>query len=204
MLPSWLPLALLAFVLAVPAVRTWAQQRRSETKIVDFGSRSSVQRLAGRHWTLMWVLALFIAALAWLAPEWEAALGRIDFGTPVVHYVSAILFAISAVVILVAQMQMGSSWRVGVPKEGPGALVTHGLFAWSRNPTFFGMVGAMVALFLWSPHVLTAAVLTGIWMLALVQVRIEEDAMRETHGDAYEHYAAHVGRWFGRQSFHRC
>jgi len=99
---------------------------------------------------------------------------------------------------------MGASWRVGVPKEGPGALVTHGLFAWSRNPIFVGLLGAMLALFLWSPHILSAALLGGIWTLTLVQVRIEEEALREKHGDAHEHYAAHVGRWFGRRAFHRC
>jgi protein-S-isoprenylcysteine O-methyltransferase Ste14 len=62
----------------------------------------------------------------------------------------------------------------------------------------------MLALFVWSPHILTAALLAAIWTLTLVQVRIEEEALRETHGDTYEHYAAHVGRWFGRRSLHRC
>jgi hypothetical protein len=37
-----------------------------------------------------------------------------------------------------------------------------------------------------------------------VQVRIEEKAMRTAHGDAYEHYATHVGRWFGRRRIHPC
>ncbi|MBY0563703.1 MAG: hypothetical protein K2P58_05885 [Hyphomonadaceae bacterium] len=34
---------------------------------------------------------------------------------------------------------------------------------------------------------------------ALIQVRIEEEALREKHGDAYERHAAQVGRWFGRR-----
>ena len=37
------------------------------------------------------------------------------------------LMMASAVLIGVAQVQMGASWRVGVPAEGPGALVKHGL-----------------------------------------------------------------------------
>ncbi|OQW58904.1 MAG: hypothetical protein A4S17_11265 [Proteobacteria bacterium HN_bin10] len=72
-------------------------------------------------------------------------------------------------------------------------------FVWSRNPIFVGMVGAVLAMFLWSPHLITAAVLAATWTLTLVQVRIEEEALRERHGDAYERYAAKVGRWFGRR-----
>jgi protein-S-isoprenylcysteine O-methyltransferase Ste14 len=62
------------------------------------------------------------------------------------------------------------------------------------------MIGAVFALFLWSPHIGTAAVLAGTWTLALIEVRIEEEALRNKHGDSYERYAAEVGRWFGRRA----
>jgi protein-S-isoprenylcysteine O-methyltransferase Ste14 len=138
--------------------------------------------------------------MAWLAPQWEAILGRTDWaGAPALRWVAAILFAASTALIIAAQIQMGASWRIGVPKDGPGDLVTGGLFAWSRNPIFVGMLGAALALFLWSPHVATAALLAATWTLTQVQVRIEEEALREKHGDAYELYAAQAGRWFGRR-----
>lgn len=202
--PAWLPLAALALIVAASAARVWAVERAHSVKAFSFGRHAALQSLAERHWKLAVVGAFALAALSWLAPEWETALGRIEFGERVTPWIASTLFALSAFIIVTAQIQMGASWRVGVPKEGPGALVTHGLFSWSRNPIFVGLLGAMLALFIWSPHILTAALLAAIWTLTLVQVRIEEEALRETHGDSYEHYAAHVGRWFGRRALDRC
>lgn len=202
--PAWLPLAALTFILVASALRVWSVERTEKVKAFGFGRKASIQKLAERHWRLAVLVAFSAAALSWFAPETEAMLGRVDTGGVWLRWTSAGVFAFSVLVVAIAQLQMGGSWRVGVPAEGPGALVTHGLFAWSRNPVFVGMIGAILALFLWSPHILTAALLAAMWTLTLVQVRIEEDALRETHGDAYEHYAAHVGRWFGRRSYHRC
>lgn len=202
--PAWLPFAALAFIVAASAARVWAVERAHNVKAFSFGRHATIQSLAERHWKLAVALAFALALLAWLAPEWEAALGRVQIQLSWLRWAASALFAISALIIVVAQIQMGASWRVGVPKDGPDALVSHGLFAWSRNPIFVGLLGAMAALFVWSPHVLSAALLAGIWTLTLVQVRIEEEALREKHGDDYEHYAAHVGRWFGRRSIHRC
>jgi protein-S-isoprenylcysteine O-methyltransferase Ste14 len=90
---------------------------------------------------------------------------------------------------------MGASWRVGVPAEGPGALVTGGLFAISRNPVFVGMFGLAVGMFLWSPTMLTAALLPLAASMMAVQVRIEEDALIAKHGNDYTAYQARTPRW---------
>lgn len=159
-----------------------------------------IQSVAERNWKIAVLLALAFAALAWLAPSWEILLGRPTWAdvTPL-RWSAAALFVGSAVLIALAQIQMGASWRIGVPEDGPGPLVARGLFRWSRNPIFVGMIGAVLALFLWSPHVGTAAILAATWTLTLIQVRIEEEALREKHGDDYERYAAQVGRWFGQR-----
>lgn len=202
--PAWFPLAALAFIIAASAARVWAVRREYNVKAFGFGRHAGIQNLAERHWKLAVVLALGITAVAWLAPQWEAHLGHIALPAPYTQWLAAALFVFSALLVVVAQVQMGASWRIGVPKEGPADLVTRGLFSISRNPIFVGLLGAMLAVFLWSPHVLSGALLAAIWTLTLVQVRIEEEALREKHGDAYEHYAAHVGRWFGRRAYHRC
>lgn len=198
--PAWLPLASLLAIIAVSALRLFSVERQHGVKAFSFGRHGPIQNVAERNWKLATALALASALAAWLAPDWETALGRPDWAdVAALKWVSSLIFVASFSVIAAAQLQMGASWRIGVPAEGPGPLVAHGLFAWSRNPIFVGMIGALVAMFLWSPHLLTAAMLAGTWTLALVQVRIEEEALRETHGDEYERYAAHVGRWFGRR-----
>jgi protein-S-isoprenylcysteine O-methyltransferase Ste14 len=82
-----------------------------------------------------------------------------------------------------------------VPAEGPGALVTGGLFAISRNPVFVGMFGLAVGMFLWSPTMLTAALLPLAASMMAVQVRIEEDALIAKHGNDYTAYQARTPRW---------
>lgn len=194
----WLPLAALLAIIVLSALRVWRVGRAHGVKAFSFGRHAEIQGVAEWHWKLVVFASLAAALLAWLAPSWEAALGMPAWaGGAVLRWLAAVLFVASALLIAVAQIQMGASWRVGVPSEGPGALVAHGLFAWSRNPIFVGMLGTVLALFLWSPHMLSAAVLASTWMLTLVQVRIEEEALREKHGDTYVRYAAHVGRWFG-------
>lgn len=199
--PAWLPLATLLLIIAVSALRVMGVERDHKVKAFSFGRHAELQSVAKRNWKIAVALALIFAASAWLAPGWEALLGRPDWaGLAPLRWTSAVMFMGSALLIAAAQIQMGASWRIGVPEDGPGPLVAHGLFRWSRNPIFVGMIGAVLALFLWSPHIGTAAVLAATWTLALVQVRIEEEALREKHGEAYKRYAAHVGRWFGRRS----
>lgn len=48
---------------------------------------------------------------------------------------------------LVAQAQMGDSWRIGIDSANSTALVTSGLFAISRNPIFLAMRINLLGLF---------------------------------------------------------
>lgn len=201
MLPLWLPLAAILAIIGVSALRAWSVERGAGVKAFSFGRHAAIQNVAERNWKLAVTLALAFAAMAWLAPDWERAFGRPAWSEGAeLKWTSAILFIGSVALIALAQIQMGASWRIGVPAEGPGPLVARGLFRWSRNPIFVGMIGAVLALFLWSPHVGTAAILAATWTLTLIQVRIEEEALREKHGDDYERYAHEVGRWFGRHA----
>lgn len=196
--PLWIPLAAVAAVVAVSALRLVAVQSAHGVKAYGFGRHADIQRVAERNWRLAVVATIFFASIAWARPEWESVLGLPDWaGGAALRWLAATLFLASFLIIAVAQIQMGASWRIGVPKEGPGALVAHGLFRWSRNPIFIGMIGTLIALFLWSPHIGTAAALAAIWTLVLIQVRIEEEALREKHGAAYQEYSARVPRWFG-------
>ena len=200
--PPWIPFAVLILIIAMSALRLWLVNRQTGVRAYGFGRHAAIQGVAERLWRLAVLGALALSVVTWLAPDFEAALGRPDWALfAPLRWLSAALFVAALAIIAIAQIQMGASWRVGVPKEGPGELVSRGLFAWSRNPIFVGLLTALVALLLWSPTVLSAAVLTGAWTLTLVQVRIEEEALREAHGDRYERYAAEVGRWFGRRAF---
>ena len=172
--PSWTPLAALGAIILMSAVRVWSVGRNHGVKAFSFGRSPALQNLAERNWRLAVALSLAFAGIAWAAPGWETWLGRPPWAeAPSLRWAAAGIFAASLMLIFVAQVQMGASWRVGVPAEGPGPLVAHGVFSWSRNPIFAGMIGALLALFVWSPHIGTGVVLAATWVLAVMMCMFE-------------------------------
>jgi len=203
--PSWLPAAALGVIVTASALRMVDVARRHGVRAYGFDQDAQVQGVTAIQFRIGVIGILACALLVWLAPEAVSVLGQPAWAeAPLLRWTAAGLLTASAVLVVAAQIQMGASWRIGVPAEGPGALVARGLFAWSRNPIFVGMLGVVLGVCLWSPHIGSAAMLALAWAAIAVQVRIEEKAMRTAHGDAYEHYAAHVGRWFGRRRIHPC
>lgn len=193
--PLWLPAACIALVLLASLVRG-LMLRRAGVRAYGFGHKDHVQAVAERFWKLAVALLAGAVLIAWLAPAWEPALGRPAWSAwPVLRWLAAGIFVVSVVLILAAQATMGASWRVGVPAEGPGALVTGGLFALSRNPVFVGMFGLVLGMVVWSPTMLTAALLPLAASTMAIQTRIEEDALLEKHGAAYTEYQTRTPRW---------
>ena len=109
------------------------------------------------------------------------------------------LAAAGIVLTLVAQLQMGASWRIGVDDSERTELVTAGVFAWVRNPIFSAMLLASFGLALAVPTAL-ALVLPPVLLLALeLQVRlVEEPYLLRTHGARYRAWAAQTGRFLPR------
>ncbi len=81
--------------------------------------------------------------------------------------------------------------------ERASALVTSGIYRWSRNPMYLGMLLVLVGWGLWLGHAL--ALLAGptlaVLMLNALQIKPEERILRARFGQDYEHYATRVRRW---------
>ena len=88
------------------------------------------------------------------------------------------------------------SWRLGIDRDQPGALVTGGIFGRSRNPVYLGLALLAVGVFL----VLGRLVLLALALVFLVYfhflIRREERFLAERYGEAYREYARSVGRWW--------
>lgn len=194
-LPSWLPAASLVLLLTASVARGVAL-RRQGVQSYGFGHNSNVQGVAERFWKLAVGLLAACALIAWLAPQWETSLGRPSWSYDErLRWAGAAFQIIGVLIVLAGQQAMGLSWRVGVPQDGPGALVTGGLFRFSRNPVFVGMFLLAVGMFSWSPTMLSAALVPLAAAIMAVQVRIEEDRLTAKHGDVYRDYARRTPRW---------
>ena len=118
------------------------------------------------------------------------------FDRPLAHVAGVVLFILGLAATLGAQFAMGSSWRIGVNPSESTALVTHGPFAWVRNPIFSAMLPTSLGLTLMVPSWLALAGFVGLVIALQLQVRVvEEPYLREVHGDAYAQYQARVGRF---------
>lgn len=90
------------------------------------------------------------------------------------------------------------------PTDPPRELVARGLYRWSRNPMYVGVVLAVLGQ---AALAASAGVLAYAAVLALgFHLRVlmyEEPVLRKTFGDAYDGYVARVPRWFGRRTMQR-
>ncbi len=83
--------------------------------------------------------------------------------------------------------------------EQPDMLVTEGIYGFTRNPMYLGMVLIAAGAALVSGTV-SACLLGAAFALAVRYwyIAYEEAEMRRRFGDRYEEYCRNVGRWFGR------
>ena len=137
------------------------------------------------------VIILFSAFSAFYA--YAAPIGWLE--TDFVRWSGLILLAVSLVWTAIAQLQMGASWRIGIDKKNRTELVENGLFKISRNPIFLGMRLALLGFFLTIPNAVTLLTLGLGDVLMQIQVRLEEEHLRNLHGEKYLEYCRRVRRW---------
>jgi protein-S-isoprenylcysteine O-methyltransferase Ste14 len=105
------------------------------------------------------------------------------------------LLSLSLIWTAIAQAQMGASWRIGIDSKHRTELVESGVFGWSRNPIFLGMIATMLGLFSTAPNALTLLIAGLVITLIQIQVRLEEEHLGHLHGAAYQTYRLRVPRW---------
>ena len=97
-----------------------------------------------------------------------------------------------------ATITMKTSWRVGIPEEKT-ALVTQGIYGWSRNPAFVGfdLLYLSVCLMFFNIPLL----LVSLWAAVMLHLQIlqEENHMHHMFGEEYDVYKKHTLRYFGKR-----
>jgi protein-S-isoprenylcysteine O-methyltransferase Ste14 len=182
----------LAFVLVAFGWRTWRQYRETG----ESGFRGFSGGPVGRAASVLFVAGLLLAPLAPILVVTGGAEPLALFTRPAAHALGVAAFALGFGLTWVAQLQMGTSWRIGVSTTERTALVTHGVFSLARNPIFTGMLLALFGLVFLVPHALTALAAACTFVGLELQVRfVEEPYLLDTHGDGYREYARSVGRF---------
>ncbi len=192
----YLLLFFFVYVVLTMALPHWRLKRATGQNAFIVPRDDSAQGFIGRIFKLLFGLAFVVLAVNAFAPQWSGYLLPAFFLEKTsVQWVGLVLLHISLLVVLVAQAQMAQSWRVGFAETQNTQLVQGGLFRYSRNPVFVGMLLTMLGLFLVLPNALTLLSMVMTWVVLQVQVRMEENYLLKAHGTAYAEYMRRVRRW---------
>ena len=179
------PLVAMLAIVAATLMRGIAIRRATGDRPWAFASAKGVQRIAGSSFAISVAVLLAAAALAALNEKADLSFG------------AAAVALIGAAIVIVAQVQMGRAWRVGVRAGDAPLFVSHGLFRFSRNPIFVGMMLVGLATALVSANWWSWAALALFIASYAVQVQIEEAHLDASFGDAYRTFRSRVPRWLG-------
>lgn len=106
---------------------------------------------------------------------------------------------------LLCMRSLGDAFRLGVVSQSPGALVTSGPYAISRNPFFCALFFWYLGMFILLPSPAMGLVCLAFYTLVHRQVLAEEKALRHSGGAVYEAYRLCVPRYIPlRRIFQAC
>ncbi|HKP46379.1 MAG TPA: isoprenylcysteine carboxylmethyltransferase family protein [Pyrinomonadaceae bacterium] len=107
-----------------------------------------------------------------------------------------VLISIGLVIFIWAFVSFGNSWRVGVDSQTPGALVTSGIFAHSRNPIYVFLDLWFAGIFLINGRLIFLIFMVLALAALHYQMIREERFLSQRHGQEYEDYRSRTGRYF--------
>jgi len=132
------------------------------------------------------------ATLEYLFPSYLPLVNR-----TAVLLLGAVLTALAVVFIFAAKVQFRNSKQ----KTGPGhpihELITSGVYRYSRNPIYFGVVLILISigLFFESLWVIAGAFFAGA-LIHFILIKPEEKYLGEKFGDVYRRYTSRAKRWW--------
>lgn len=191
---------LLAFY-GMTVVRVVLVRRRTGINPVKLKADGSVYEVTGRVLKASvgtWLLIGLVYAFAPGVKPWLVPIQYLE--TEFVHRTGVIVAAIAILWIGIGQAQMAASFRMGIDAAEKTALIRHGLFRWSRNPIYLGLLMGLGGFFLVAPNALSFGALVAGWTGIKVQVRLEEEYLLSKHGTAYREYRSAVRRWIGTRA----
>ena len=195
-LKYFLPVYLFAYFCAAFFWRSFIVWKKTGVNPVVFKGSDDAHDFIGRIFKLLFALVVAVV----LAYSFWPGLYR--YSVPIewlehawLKWVGVALLLVSLGWTVLAQAQMGESWRIGIDEEHETALVQSGVFGLSRNPIFLGMMLTLLGLFLVIPNAFTLLTFAMGVVLIQIQVRLEEEFLAKTHGKEYADYRMRVRRW---------
>jgi protein-S-isoprenylcysteine O-methyltransferase Ste14 len=176
--------------------RSYLIWKRTGINPYTLGKSESAHDFVGQVFRLTAAASIVVVVLYAFSGSWYYYLGPIAWlQHPVITFVGLGLLLLSLLWIVVAQIQMGNAWRIGIDQHNQTQLIQGGLFKVSRNPIFLGMRVNLLGFFLVLPNAITLTIFVLGDVLMQIQVRLEEEYLTQVHGESYRTYRDRTRRW---------
>ena len=196
LLKIFLPIYFLLFFGLAMFWRSYLAWKRTGINPYKLGNGDTVHDFVGKLFRLTLIAsALVVFAFSFFEGLYELLVPISWMNSSFLTIIGIASLVAALLWVLVAQIQMGDSWRIGIDEKSKSPLVQNGLFGVSRNPIFLGMLIMLVGMLLILPTAATLVITVLGFVLIHVQVRLEEAFLLEKYGEEYRRYQSRVRRW---------
>lgn len=176
--------------------RNFVVAKKTGVNAFKLNQKTGAESITGWYFKFLPLVSLLVLILYSFLPNVYQSIGPIDLMNHAgIQWIGMSVMVVSLAWVLTAQSQMGASWRIGIDHEAKTEFVQKGLFKYSRNPIFVGVIFISFGFFLLLPNPLTLTILALDIVLIQIQVAMEEEHLTKQHGQHYIEYCQHVRRW---------
>ena len=188
-LKFYLPLYLVLYMTVAFVLPSYRTYKQTGINPITFGKTGNAHDYIGFVMKVLIALlfiAVFIYSFSDKAYQYLVPISYLM--KEVFMIVGLILIHLSLLWISVAQYQMSNSWRIGIDENNKTELITKGLFSYSRNPIFLGMIISVTGIFFILPNAITFFLMLSTYIVIQIQIRLEEKFLEKQHGQEYLSY----------------
>ena len=191
-----LPAYFVLYFLFLIVIRTLSVRKKIGKNPIVLSKADDAHGLISTYF-LVWILTLglYIFAFALFPSPYSCFFPLIYLQYGPLQILGSLVLVVSLIWTYIAQAHMHESWRVGIDESQKTSLVTQGVFRYSRNPIYLGMLASVFGLALVTPNALIVLLLVVGYVLIQIQVRLEEDFLQKMHGPTYADYKKSVARF---------
>ena len=185
----YLPLYLVLYMMVAFVLPSYRTYKQTGINPITFGKTGNAHDYIGFVMKVLIALlfiAVFIYSFSDKAYQYLVPISYLM--KEVFMIVGLILIHLSLLWISVAQYQMSNSWRIGIDENNKTELITKGLFSYSRNPIFLGMIISVTGIFFILPNAITLFLMLSTYIVIQIQIRLEEKFLEKQHGQEYLSY----------------
>jgi len=137
------------------------------------------------------IAALLMLGVSMIFPE-------AVFSLPYVNVFGSIFMALSIAIMTagILEFRRASTTINPLIPDSASELVSTGIFHYSRNPMYLGMVGILTGIFFYLSNFASALIIPiFISFIYQYQIKPEEEAMKKLFSSSFEDYCHNVRRW---------